>query len=287
MSRLDGTFVEKGTLLSPTQSNVLDASKGGQYGWSSNMPAWINGTPYVSSPLICVLLEAPIGFTKFQNSTQWIKQLKHLFEVRPLRIEGFTSRLDVNVEETDFGGGGKKFHVPTNVTETQPNITFVWNEIYGMGIYRLLRVWINYLIMHPETKYALAGTENYELTDALPDQYSCTAAFIEPDRNHKYVNQAWIVTNMFPKSTGDNNAKRDKASAQEIRELSIEFTGLAQQGDGVIEFAQKLLDSYSIVGANPDKRKSFINDISPLIKDAKTGYGESIGIVKSNQSNYK
>ena len=50
MSRLDGTFVEKGTLLSPTQSNVLDVSKGGQYGWSSNMPAWINSTPYISSP---------------------------------------------------------------------------------------------------------------------------------------------------------------------------------------------------------------------------------------------
>lgn len=288
MSRiLEQTFIEKGSSYgSGTQANVLDLRYGAQNGWSPDWRTYTNSTPHVSSPLICVLLEPPLAFNYFKEPDKWIGALKALVETKARRIEGLSNRLEVTTDAIPFGGGGQEFEVPTDVKESKPNISFTWTDVYGMPIFRFFKAWINYFIMNPHTKYATGLTENFNLTDLLPDQYSCTMAFIEPDRAHKNVIQSWIVTNMFPKSTGDNNAKRDKESPQEVKELNIEFAGLSQQGEGVNEFSQILLDSFKLGGANPDKQRSMVNEVSARVKALKFGYGNSVDNVAKQQVNY-
>jgi hypothetical protein len=285
MARIADTFVPTNTLYARgTENAVLDLRYGGQNGWSPDFSTWLNNQPYVSSPLICLVLEYPRGFAKFPDADKWIGALKSLCETKAKRIEGLSKRLEVNTDEVPFGGGGQKHEVPTNVTEAPPNISFTWQELVGMPVNRFLTSWINLLIMNQNTKYADAYTNGIQLTDTLADQYSATMAFIEPDRSFKSVNQAWIVTNMFPKGTGDNNAKRDLNSPQEIRELNIEFAGIAQQGAGVNEFAQLLLDRIDIKGASPEYQRSHVQKIADRLQAIKHGFSDTVDSVANQQS---
>jgi hypothetical protein len=126
----------------------------------------------------------------------------------------------------------------------------------------------------PETKYAnIATITGRGPTDMLLDRYSATMLFIEPDPTHRYVLDAWVTTNMFPKGTGQISAKRDLTSPGEIRTLDIDFTGVSQYGAGVRRFAQEILTNIDITGANPFLRNSFIQRISADVLAAGDGIG--------------
>lgn len=286
MPRISNTFVPTGEVYaagSPRQ--ILDLRYGGQMGWAPDFTTYVNNHPFVTRPLICLMLEEPKGFQLFPNSDRWIGSLRSMIETKPLRIEGLRNQWEVETASVNFGGGGQEQEVFTDVKESKPDISFTWTELDGMPIYRMHKAWINYLMMNPHTKYAMNNTiPGAELSDLLPDQYAMTCAFIEPDPNHRYVNQAWIVTNMFPKGTGDNSAKRDKTSAMEVREVTINYTGLSQQGDGVNEFAQMLLDRISIAHADPEKRRSFIREISARVAERNFGYGNTVDLVSQERS---
>ena len=267
--------------LSPTHPiqivnphTTLDVIKGGQHGWSPNLAQLVGNHAYVTYPLVCLLLEAPRAFENLPNKQSWVSMLRALVETHAIRIEGFEAGLEVATSTVKVGGGGEEQDHYTDVTRARTQPKFSWEEKYGKPIQTFLQYWITYLMKDPETKYAnIATITGRGPTDMLLDRYSATMLFIEPDPTHRYVLDAWVTTNMFPKGTGQISAKRDLTAPGEIRTLDIDFTGVSQYGAGVRRFAQEILTNIDITGANPFLRNSFIQRISADVLAAGDGIG--------------
>lgn len=283
--RLANTFVPANTAYRiGAPGEIIDIRRGGQHGYSPDYAAWLNATPYTSRPAIILALQEPLGMRKLPQPEKWIGAWRAMMETLPIRVEGLQNSWEVTVDDTPFGGGGAVFEVMTNVIESRPTLNFTYVERSGMPIHRFLKGWIGYLMMHPATKYALNNTRpGSELKDTLPDQYAGSIIVIEPDGNHRYVNQATLFTNVFPKGTGENQFKRDLSSGNEKREISVEFAGLHFQPPGLNDFAQALLDKLNIHGADVMRERSFITELSGTLLEQHFGYGASIDTIVKNQ----
>ncbi len=272
MSRLTEALLQ-GAYTRNIDRPMLDLKFGGQQGWAPNLTEWVSNQAYVSRPLICILVEAPRMFSVLPEPDKWVASLKALFELHARSIQGLKATLEVETTEHPVGGGKEQQEEVVNVTRerSQPSFTFI--EKYGRPIQTFLDYWIRYGLMDPETKFALLSTlGKTEVNDLLADWYSATCLFIEPDPLHKNVDKAWLVTNMFPKSTGTIEAKRDLTSAQNILELEVEFTGLSQYGAGVNAFAQQVLNNINTLYADPFFRPSFADSISADVNAVNKGY---------------
>jgi len=280
MARLQEALMQ-GAFESGTERPILNLQKGGG-AWAMSYLEWSNNQAYVSRPLIPILLEAPRLFTVLPSSEKWIGSLKALIEQHARSIDGLEQTLTVDTDSHPFGGAGEEFEEFVNVTRARSTIRFSFVEKYGRPIQTLLDYWIRYGMMDPETKFALIGTLAGDVAeDLLVDWYTMTCLFIVPDPIHKNVDKAWLVTNMFPKGTGDITAKRDLTTSQEILNLDIEFTGISQVGLGVNQLAKKILDQINITNADPFFRKAFIEDVSGDVSAAADNgykkYTEDVG----------
>lgn len=273
MARLTDAIIS-GAYTRDIDRPMLDLKYGGQQGWAPNLTEWVSNAAYVTRPLICILLEAPRMFSVMPDPQKWISSLKALFEVHARSIDGLTQTLTVDTDQHPVGGAGEQQEEIVNVTREKSSPKFSWNEKYGMPITTFLSYWIRYGMMDPETKFALLSTLNKsEVKDLLPDWYTATAIFIEPDPLHKKVTKAWLCTNMFPKTSGEIVAKRDLTASQEILTIDVEFSAISQVGLGVNKFAQQILDNINIQKADPFMRPSHINKVNADVDAANTtGY---------------
>lgn len=287
MARIQPVFMAKGNggFADGIQTPVAHLIEGGMFGYAKQWKSWVNNHQYTSRPLLTFLLEPPRGFKLLPNREDHIGALRSMVETVRHKWTGLQHKLTVSVENNQsYGGSGQKYEVFTNVTEEPISVQMAIWERPGLGISRFIKFWINMLMMNAETKYAaistVAGTEEY---DAMPDMYAMAMLFVEPDTNHKHVVQSWIGINMWPKDSGDNEAKADKDNPSETRELNIQFTGVFQYGPGVDFFAQRYLDSISLIGANEIHQEAVINGIDSMVANAPTSYASTIRAVSRAQ----
>lgn len=257
---------------------MFDLRYGGMGGYSPNLTEWVSNQAYIRRNLVCLLIEAPKGFQYLPNPDFWVGALKAMVELHPKSIEGFNAGLEVDWTETDVGGGGEKMQDPTNVTRARTEPVFTLVDKYGRPMQHLLHEWITMLIMDPDTKVPGIATIGNDLRpkDLAADMYGATMLFFEPDPSHTSVTKAWLTTNMYPKGTGDITGKRDLQSAGEQAELSITFAGVSQTGQGVRDFAQRILDTINMTNANPYLRPAFVQEISPDVVRADKGYENNV-----------
>ena len=255
-------------------SNLL---RGGQWGFLPMIGskegdeikhAWMADQAYIRRDLIPIVLQVPKGFDLLPNGDYFKKACVALFEKHARTIEGLDSSLTVNTGEHDLGLEGGKYQEPTNVTVAESNVSISMTEKYGQAIKNFLDVWIRYLIMDPQTKSPLiaqylkqeAGKysiNGIELNNNVwsTEYYTMTVLFVEPDILNARVVNAWLVSNMFPKSVPNIIGKKDKKADKEIEELTIEFGGFAlhSRNTNVRKLAQETLDSlklYELINDN-------------------------------------
>ncbi len=292
MARLANAILQNTSAFAQGHNNpMVDLQNGGQMGFTPNYSQWVSNQQYIRKNLICLLIEAPIGFQYLPNPDVWVGTLRALVELHAIRITGLNARLTVEVAETPVGGGGNMQQDPTNVTRERSVPQFSWNEKYGMPVNMFHQGWITNLIMDPDTKFANVATlptgdtnsSNGPPTDMLADMYTATMIFIEPDPTHTRVVKSWLVTNMFPMSTGDIAGSRDLAAANENLSIEITYAGIAQYGLGVDAFAQQLLSSISIAGANPYTENAFVQAIEAVVSATATGYQNEVQQIAAAQ----
>lgn len=279
MSRIAQTLLAPDTAFTQgVQIPVVDVQYGGMQGYAPDLTEWVSNQAYVRRNLICLLVEAPTAFSNLPNPDYWIGTLRALVELHPLTVTGLSSTLTVDTADGNpVGGGGQVQEEFTDVKESRSQPNFRWNEKYGMPINRFLRGWIQYCMMDPNSKVASINTiAGNTVTDMLPDRYTMTCAFIEPDPTHTKVNKAWLVTNMFPKTSGELTGQRDLNSGGEIVAYDVEFAGIAQFGAGVDAFCQTLLNGINISGANPYDRAAFVSDIAADVAAQQASYSDGI-----------
>ena len=284
MTRLTDTLLQNNAAyIAGKQAPVVDLRNGGQMGYSPVYAEWVSNAKYIRKNLICILVEAPTGFEYLDPSGTMTSTLKALVELHAMSVEGLNAKLTVETAENPFGGGGQVQEDPTDVKEERPNISFKFEEKYGMPIFNFFRYWITGLIMDPQTKVATIATLPNRPADLLPDRYTATMLFIEPDPVHNKVVKSWLVTNMMPKDTGDAIGRRELTAAGEQTTYDIQFTGIAQYSTGVDSFAQRILDSLSITGANPQRRAAFLDGISADVAAGIKGYQSEAANIASSQ----
>ncbi len=269
MSRLTEALLAGAGFSAGQTQPMLDPTYGGQEGWAPRYTQWISNQAYIRRNVICILLEAPKFFQYMPNPQVWTQVLKSLVETQTRTIDGMNATLSVATQDHPIGGSGEVQHEYTNVTRTpsEPTMTFV--EKYGIPITTFFYNWITYGMMDVESKYPSVVTlSGAKPTDYLADQYSMTCLFIEPDPIHQHVMRSWITGNMFPKTSGEIEAKRDMTEEGSQLVLSIPFTGFSQFGLGVDIMAQQILDSINLTNANPYLRPGFIQNISSTVNAA-------------------
>jgi hypothetical protein len=277
MSRLAEALMGNKAFARNTTSPVIDLRYGGQMGYAPEYAEWVSNQQYVRRNLIPLLVDIPRGFLKLPESDYWIGTLRALVELQAISITGLEAGLEVEFAETPFGGGGQVQEDFVNVTERKSQVTFKWNEKYGLPVHRFLDGWIRNLMQDPHSKVANINTfAGNKEGDMLADKYAATMIFIEPDPTHTFVNKAWLVTNMVPKNSGQISGARDLTQAGETSTYDVEFTGIAQYGLGVNALAQRLLDAISITGANPYNRQAFVNQISAEVTASRKGYASGV-----------
>jgi hypothetical protein len=284
MSRITKAILDQKAYGRKSNQPMLDLSYGGQFGWSPNLTEWVSNQAYVRRNLICILLEAPRFFKLMPEPSKWVESLKSLVELHCRTIDGFNAQLTVDTDTHPVGGAGEMQDEVTDVKRNRSEPSFTFIEKYGLPITTFLYNWITYGLMDPDTKYAMVGTlSGTRPEDMLADWYSMTCLFMEPDPTHTKVIKAWVTTNMYPKSTGVIEGKRDLTVAGEVSTLQVDFTGISQYNIGTKVFAQKILDNINIVNANPNLKPSFIQSISADVNASTEGYQQNVRDLASKQ----
>lgn len=274
---LDGQAYADGNTA---QTQMLDLSLGGQMGWDVNLAQWESNQAYVRRQLICILLEAPKFFQLMPNPNKWVQVLKALVELHPTNVEGLKATLDVETEAHPVGGANEMQEEITNVTRERSEVSFTWNEKFGMPITTFIYNWIIYGLMDPNSKYPLVSTLQQQSVPAAmtADQYSMTCLFIEPDPTHRTVIKSWVTTNLFPKSSGPIEGKRNLTEPGEMSEVTVEFGGISLFTLGTNAFAQQILNNINqnLTNANPYLQPSWVSQISSDVSAQADGYSEGI-----------
>lgn len=251
---------------------MLNLEFGGQEGWSprvgyidddgKNYSEWISNHKYVSKNVIAIVLQTPRFFDYMPDPQKWVSTFKSLMELHSKSIEGLQSGLTAEFSEHAVGGAGEMQEEITNVTRARTTITHTFEEKAGKPINRFLHDWITYGMMDPDTKHALIGTLSEFDTKELytPDYYTASILYLEPDITGRNVVEAWLCTNMAPKSDGEVIGKRDLVTGGEVREMAIEWTSLTMHNQAVRQLAQKMLDSMTTIKTNPNDLPMFVSE---------------------------
>lgn len=284
MSRLKDTFLGQNKGYGKyANAPIVDLRNGGQHGPMPDIGAYVSSSNYVRRNLIALLIEAPRGFNHLEDPDTFHRTLKALVELHPKSIEGLQSTLTVDFVENPVGGGGEMQEDISNVTRARSTPTFVIPEKYNKPVSLFFHAWITGLMMDPNSKYAAVISGPNRPTDMLPDYTGMTVLFIEPDPTHTKVLEAWLSTNMMPKTSGEIIGRKDLTQGGESVDYSIEFTALTQHGVGVRQFAQRMLDQMSLGGMNPNLQNAFVQQVSADVKAADKGYTETLASEARNR----
>lgn len=263
--------------MAGTSVEAWDPKYGGQQGWASNVAEFVSNQAHKTSPLICIMLEAPGAYRYIPGGQKHIETLKAIMELHSLSITGFNESLTVDTDQHAVGGAGQMQQEVVNVTREQPTPEHAFVDKYGRPIQKHLNFWIRYLLMDPDSKFPLLPIVGEKaIRDMGPDMYSMSCIYFEPDVTMTGINRAWLVVNMFPTTDGDGTSQRDLTQGQTILNLSIQFTGLAQVGYGVQQLALKLLRGITTYNSDNYFRKAALDGVSADVEAAgKSDYKHS------------
>ena len=285
-TRVDQAFEKPGVgWVDGETANQAGLIHGGMNGYAVPWQAWVHNAMYTSRPMLTFLLQAPIGFKLLPNSQQYISTLRSLVETIRHRVEGIQLRLDVNTStDQKVGRAGQVFEVFLNTTVTESNVSMSWWERPGTPIFNFFQFWVRTLMADPETGYAAistySGTQAY---DGLPDMYTMSMLFVEPDMTHRTCVKAAIGLNMFPKSTGDNEMRYDADNVSSVQEVTIDFTGFYHITTGVKALGQKFLNSISLVNANVYRAAPAVSDLDAMVAASPMGYSQTVRNIAKQQ----
>jgi len=285
VQRLKDAFIGDKAYGKNNHARTVDLSMGGQMGHHTLFENMFANTAYVSRNLICVLVEAPKGFQYFENPSDWVGALKVLVEMHARSWEGLQAGVTAEFTENAVDGSGQMQQDISNVTRARSTPTSVFLEKPGKPIRWFLEHWITGLGMDPISKVpnVVAMNSTNKPTDMLSDVTGATMLFFEPDPTFSFPQEAWLCTNMFPNTTGDVVGRRDLTAAGQNQEITVEWTAVTQHGVGVMNFAQRVMNSMNLAGTNPNMEDAFITSISADVTAIDQGYVESVNALNANQ----
>jgi hypothetical protein len=283
MSKLTDAVLNGNGVATDSPGFRANLIHGGQFGWSTRLgklgadgaayEEWISSQAYVKRNVIPFVLQAPKIFNYLPESNKWISTYKALMELHAEQITGLNSGLTVETDEHAIGGAGEQMEEPTKVTRARTQLNYVWREKSGKAISKFLDIYIRYGIADPDTDTALIGLMSGYTPDLYtPDYYSGSIIFVEPDVTSRYVVDAWLCVNVFPKGNGDITAGRVKTAPGETQEISVDMSSITMYGDSVRKLGQTMLDQLNVSAVDPSDAV-IATTMNPLVADNNTETG--------------
>lgn len=262
--------------------SMVDIRKGGQFGWHSDFQGINNSTPHVSNNVICRVLASPRGFNDLPNASVWHGSFKAMFELHAKQINGLNKTLQPNWAGDPWGGAGEQIEVPTGMTREVSNVSFSLNEKYGLPFTHMLEAYHRTFIQDEDTKHPGIAMLKDDISDGLLDYYTWTMIFIEPARYLEFAQRTWLITNMGIKTSASQEAKRDKTSDQELLNIDVQMTGIAQVGYAVDALGNAILKAMKATQADPLRAPAFLNGRTADIADrTDVGFQEAMDAAKT------
>jgi len=253
-----------------SNSGVADPRVGGQNGFIPDFANWANAGKLVKGRLIAVLIQEPTGMQLQDDGTDRIAFLKAMVELLPKSITGLVRSKNAEFLETIASNGGEMFETVTKVTRDRSTPTFVWDELDGKPITRIIEDWMDELMQEGDLGHpSIINKPSYEEAGSpaiTPDFQSMVVLFIEPNRSMTGVTSAFLCSNMMPKGFTDES-QRAVGEALEGLEQSVEFTAFTMVGDAVNAMAMEYLDSVNKQGLAPRSLTAFTSGLSVNVAD--------------------
>jgi len=242
---------------------VMDLTHGGQGGQTAAIGRLVNGTAYgewisnqayVRQNIIPVVLDYPRGLDSLPESQKLIDTYNAMMTLHPETIEGLSSGLSVDFDQHSVGPTEQQDEI-TRVTRAVSSVTNTYKEKAGKAITHFGDFLIRYLYSDPDVeKPLISNISGFQPEGAMytPEYFSGTHLYIEPDILQRRVVDAWLVTNVMIKGTGDRTGKRDIHSARGTQDISWELTGITMNNEAVLALAETILAKMTVLGTNPE-----------------------------------
>ena len=265
------------------RTRTLNLAEGGQNGALTAPHQWMSSAAYVRQPLIAVLVAAPGLMEYADDKAAQVASLKSLIELMPQSIEGLNATVTWEFAETKVGEAGEMLESVINSTRERSVPSFTWPEKYGLAVARYWKKFGEDYLSHPDLgRPAIISNQAY--IDAgsppiLPSMQSFSVLFFEPDETMTSITNAWLSTNMMPKTSGEIIGRKTVGEAGEVPEQAIEFTALSMVGDAVDRQAKLYLDSLNVSDLRPAQLKPFTTEIASDVTAAEEGYASKVSSV--------
>lgn len=262
-------------------TGIADPRVGGQNGLMPDFKNWPNAGKLVKNRLIPVLISAPAGMLLQDDGASRVEFLKAMVELLPKSITGLTRSKNAEFLETPAGNNGEMFETVINSTRDRSTPTFVWDDLDGKPITRIIEDWMDELMMdeflrHPgiiaKPAYEEAGSPPIS-----PDFQSMVVLFLEPNAAMNGIVSAYLCANMMPKGFTDESS-REVAAALEGLEQSVEFTAFTMTGRSVDAMALEYLSSVNKQGLAPRILAPMEESISANVADDAAPVGNRVAV---------
>lgn len=263
---------------------MVNAVPGAQMGSLIDIGKYVQNAHYVRKNVMARVVEYPkwISYMPEGHQQAYREAIKSWFETQT-KIDGLNKALTAEFVRTPIGPSGHQQADFSKAVEAQSVVTHTAVEKYGRYYRTLFEHWIRFGMGDHLSGVPLVSIFNNEIVDALPDLYSCSVIYFEPDPLHKYVQDAILMTNMAPEGAGPDDFRKDPEAAGETVELPIQFTGLQQTSYGVKLWAQELLDETNRGGFNSIAQRAARNQIDADVQATKGGWNERAEAAAANQ----
>lgn len=268
-----------------TYGPVTNMAIPGQEGYIPNYEYWHAAAEYVRPPVIPFLMEAPDAFQILDNPERLVATLKALMEVHARTIQGLDQSLEVEFSTTPFGGAGEQMETVAKVKRAQSQPQYDWVERIGKPITKFWNYYILNILGNPDSNVPAAVSRGQQKPYGMyPDFTAFTMMFVQADRTQRWVDHAWLCSNMMPKSGAKIEGSRDITETPQGVTVSIAFTCLQQVGAGVDALAQTMLNQANQTGLDPNNRRAWLRSIEADVKSrTDSGYSSDMNAAKGQQ----
>lgn len=253
------------------KQNIVNPVTSGQQGPTGQVGKYVTNASRLRRNTIPRVMEFPRWTEYMPNPQEWRMAIKAFIEVHTT-ISGLDKGITNELVETQQGRNNRTQYEAGNAVEAQSSINHTSVDKHGKYFQNMLTAWIRYGCCDPHTGHPGIASFGKNPPDHLPDMYSMTCLYIEPDAYQRHAVNAWYQTNMIPRSNGPDIGDRDPNQGPQTVELSIDFTSQQDTTWGVVELANRELDRMKLGGMQPWARKAWKDKVDAKVDGTVGGY---------------
>lgn len=267
-----------------SQTPVTNLAVQGPNGYLHDMAFYPSMTDFIKPNVIAKVIQAPTALALMPNGAAYVAAYKMLIETWMQGWGGLNRTLNVSAQDTQIGNSGEVFSTPGRVSRARSQVSSTIVEKYGKPVIRFLEDMVRYTIGDPDVIHPLLAGISNDFSDHLADMYGGTILFYEPDRLWKTPQNAYLITNFWPRDDiGENTSQKVLQGDGETVTYNLTWTGYQKVGYAVDLLAKGFMDAARVGNIDPQYQPNFVKAVDSNVASIQTGFHEQINQLKRTQ----